>query len=731
MSTDSAYGPYVPPAVPSRHHPRAKAEDRKAAEPAAMDAAAPAPGAGPAKPAVPAAPAGPYTPPPLLGEEELGKLGPYEPPAGLGSGGHGRYIPPSCNKGIGSAIHSSHPRSQVPAQVARGDSGSDGAAVGKAEPQPEPQLAPEPAEPAPPPAEPPLPESNPLEMTQPEPIRPEKMPGKPAASNREEPAQPLPVEPEPESVMEPAPRLRPKPGREPLPEPATETPPERASQIYLAPADRWTYWLQANPELAALWSQWMQANPVQADQWSQWALERPEEAMNWAVALLERATQWSRWAQANPEQAAQWAEWAKAHPEEAARWAEAYANLPAQPPQPAYPSPAADVPGVSDPAISTGLFDPIADSPGTGAGTVFETEKSYGTADRGAGEDVHGGTGEDAAEDAAVPVRRANYRGGLFDQLDVPAAASFLVCAVLFVLLIVWVKSVDYSRLDRQTIEDVPERIARILMPLKPPGKAVAKAPLERKPGPGPGKPSAAPGADASASARIERSRRTVTGKVQETQERVKRVAVLSILSGKGPGTQGATSASSARARARAGGLVDFGGLEDKLANLEGLTKFDSKSTVNKSPETRDDGAGALAGIDKMMKGFQNAKVGTLAKVGVAELEKPELLERNSKYTGNRSMSDVGAFIGRKQGAISMLYEERLKIDPTLEGKITVVLVIEEDGTVSSATVLRSETTLDDAGFQAELLRRIRRWIFPPSTGGPVEMKSPFVFKPA
>jgi TonB family protein len=146
---------------------------------------------------------------------------------------------------------------------------------------------------------------------------------------------------------------------------------------------------------------------------------------------------------------------------------------------------------------------------------------------------------------------------------------------------------------------------------------------------------------------------------------------------------------------------------------------------------TRDGGLRDLSGIDKMVKGFKNAKVSTLSRIGVMELEKPELLERNSRYTGDRSMADVGAFIGRKQPVVAMLYEERLKVNPALEGKVTVVLVIEEDGTISSATVLESETTLDDPDFLAGLLRRIRKWRLPPSTGGPVEMKSPFVFKPA
>lgn len=345
-----------------------------------------------------------------------------------------------------------------------------------------------------------------------------------------------------------------------------------------------------------------------------------------------------------------------------------------------------------------------------------------------------------APPDGPAGGKRGEYRGGVFDHLDVPAVTSFLVCAVLFVLAVVGVKSVDYSSLDRKTLEDVPERIARIIMPLKPPGAALPKAPVREARGRGPAKDPGAGAAGAgaagetSAAARIERSRRTVTERVAETRERVTQAAVLSILSGKGPATRGA-SGEGARARGRGSRLVDFAGLDADLANLEGLTKFDSKSGFSdgggRPSGTRDDGDGARTGIDKMVKGFQNAKVGTLAKIGMMEFAKPELLDRGSKYTGDRSMADVGSFISKRQHMVTMLYEERLKVDPTLEGKVTVVLVIEEDGTVSSATVLRSESTLHDPDFQAELLRRIKRWVFPPSTGGPVEMKSPFVFKPA
>ena len=87
--------------------------------------------------------------------------------------------------------------------------------------------------------------------------------------------------------------------------------------------------------------------------------------------------------------------------------------------------------------------------------------------------------------------------------------------------------------------------------------------------------------------------------------------------------------------------------------------------------------------------------------------------------------------INKKQSLVTMMYEDRLKINPALEGKVTVIIEIEEDGTVSSATAVKSETTLDDSDFIGELLRKIKKWIFPPSTGGPVQMKSPFIFRPS
>ncbi len=322
------------------------------------------------------------------------------------------------------------------------------------------------------------------------------------------------------------------------------------------------------------------------------------------------------------------------------------------------------------------------------------------------------------------------YKGGLFDQVDVPAITSFTICLLIFILLLVGVRSIDYSSLNNSSLEELSDRVSKIIMPLKPLNKPAVIARALGKSSEKNRSASALKG-DASASARIGRSRKTVTEQIGQVQERITKAAVLSILSGKGPGAAGRVVGR----QHKEVGFGGFGDLESKLGNMEGLTKFDGKkgdfNRDGKAPETsRGEAIGATSGIDKIVKGFQNAKKSTLQKMGVAEFEKPELLERGNKYTGKRSPQEVAAFINNKQSVVTMLYEERLKVNPAMEGKVTVVLVIEEDGTVSSATPLGNASTLDDPEFVSDLLRRIKRWVFPPSSGGPVQMKSPFIFRP-
>ncbi len=77
--------------------------------------------------------------------------------------------------------------------------------------------------------------------------------------------------------------------------------------------------------------------------------------------------------------------------------------------------------------------------------------------------------------------------------------------------------------------------------------------------------------------------------------------------------------------------------------------------------------------------------------------------------------------------AIRYEYEKGLKMDPDLQGKVTIEFVIAPDGTVANAAVKSS--SLADPGVEQGIARRFRRMKFPaPKGGGQVVVSYPFVF---
>ena len=73
-------------------------------------------------------------------------------------------------------------------------------------------------------------------------------------------------------------------------------------------------------------------------------------------------------------------------------------------------------------------------------------------------------------------------------------------------------------------------------------------------------------------------------------------------------------------------------------------------------------------------------------------------------------------------------YERRLNLNHGLEGKVTMKFVIGGNGDVIVAQV--DEDTSGDAELGACLTDRVRRWGFPPpSGGGRVVVRYPFVFR--
>jgi hypothetical protein len=329
-------------------------------------------------------------------------------------------------------------------------------------------------------------------------------------------------------------------------------------------------------------------------------------------------------------------------------------------------------------------------------------------------------TKEHSSPTPRLAEENARYKDGPFDHIDVPALASFVLCILGLFLFLTWIRSLDGSYFNQGEEANSINRIAHILIP---PKMAFVAAPIDQGHPLTPAhssrpKPAAI---DPTAMARISRSRQAVVAHI-ETIERAPKPGLMSILSAKGNGAKG-TAVMGLGSRLKLSGL---GNLSSKLQGLQGLSQFTDAQSLRKDiggdPKT--------AGIDKTMKGFDNAKLGALAKIGSLDLDKIERVDKGKRYGSARNSQELHAVISRRQTAIRMLYEERLRTRPDLEGKITLLLVIEEDGTVSQVTVLASETNLNDPDLTQQILRVVKRWVFPAFTGGAIELKTPFVLKP-
>ena len=83
---------------------------------------------------------------------------------------------------------------------------------------------------------------------------------------------------------------------------------------------------------------------------------------------------------------------------------------------------------------------------------------------------------------------------------------------------------------------------------------------------------------------------------------------------------------------------------------------------------------------------------------------------------GSMDKSSIQRVFRRHQRQFRRLYEQTLKSNPSLKGKLVLKLVIGANGRVKSAKVTKS--TLGDTDFERKLLALVKRWRFPKPAGG-------------
>lgn len=103
-------------------------------------------------------------------------------------------------------------------------------------------------------------------------------------------------------------------------------------------------------------------------------------------------------------------------------------------------------------------------------------------------------------------------------------------------------------------------------------------------------------------------------------------------------------------------------------------------------------------------------------------------IDASSQVIGNRDLDKIRQTLDANKGAVYSLYRRALREDPTIEGKLTVRLIIEPDGSLSSVTLVDSE--LDAPALVKRLLNRIRLINFGPENVTQTELEYAYNFLP-
>ncbi len=74
--------------------------------------------------------------------------------------------------------------------------------------------------------------------------------------------------------------------------------------------------------------------------------------------------------------------------------------------------------------------------------------------------------------------------------------------------------------------------------------------------------------------------------------------------------------------------------------------------------------------------------------------------------TQKRKMESIRQVLDKNKGAFYTIYRRALRKDPALEGKVTMLIVVEGDGSVSSCKILSSE--LENSELEAKLIARVK-----------------------
>jgi outer membrane biosynthesis protein TonB len=316
-----------------------------------------------------------------------------------------------------------------------------------------------------------------------------------------------------------------------------------------------------------------------------------------------------------------------------------------------------------------------------------------------------------------VPVLPKNVTANHFKSLDrlfsIVLAASFLAHAAVFTAL----ANTDLP--PEVTIEEIPDRYARMLIPDKLPAAQVEKkeeAPppveekkVEEKKVEADTKKTEKPKETAEQAAARKAARSAAVAKAVQSK------GMLKVLGALGPGAGGTAVADV---------FGSSGGMTDVAAALSGAGGVAVATDPGAAGARKGGGQGGTASIgDLATSGGGTVTYAAKTEVKVSGSVAAETAEIDST---DIDQAKLGAFVRARMGLIKACYENALKRNPNLKGRLTIRFTILETGGITDVTA--SSNSLGSPEVASCITNTMRTWRTQFRPSGPATVEYPFVF---
>lgn len=204
-----------------------------------------------------------------------------------------------------------------------------------------------------------------------------------------------------------------------------------------------------------------------------------------------------------------------------------------------------------------------------------------------------------------------------------------------------------------------------------------------------------------------------------EIAQKVAGTGLVALLTAKGPGgnkTMGALSDTLADG-------ARFGSVDDLMQDVTGLGVAESATDRGR----RGGGGGGPKSKEITKTGISEGGKAGLAGRKETQIKASAKMGAVQDIDGSLDSGSIKRVVRRHLSAIKLCYEQELRRNPKLSGKVTVEVTVGVTGAVTNAEVISS--SMRNRAVETCMTKTIRRWRFPRPDDGDVIFTYPFIFE--